>query len=304
MKNYKKALKLTAIILVTLNLSCKNEVNSAKIIKSATSNTVLKKGDKKNITILNNILDKNLITIINQSNEFKLSCAKKNNKVKLTKETLYVEIVEPINYEVEKIEKSNLGFKVYFKDEDFFYDVSIIDKDREVYYWKNLSTKNGQVDDDYSFYTIEEHKLSKINLKREDCRSDQVLSDQSTWKLKCPNSDDFYFRYSNENNEGSLSGILRKDYSFSITGKVEKKGNLFEFKYGQNYSTSSESESEQFWNDFSSKEKIADIKILNDNQIEFTWYGFFNDKTKKREYTKNPFTYNGEGNTIILEKCK
>ena len=297
MKKYKKVLKLTTIILVMLIFSCKKE------IKSETADVTFKKEKKESISILNNILDKNLITIVNQNNEFKLSCAKSSNKVKLTKNALYVEIVEPINYEVEKIEKSNLGFKVYFKDEDFFYDVSLIDKDKEVYYWKNLSSRNKGIDKNYSFYTVEENKLSKINLKREDCESSQVLSDQSTWKLKCPNSED-YFRYSNENNEGSLSGMLRKDYFFSITGKVEKKGNLYEFKYEQNYSISSESESEQFWDDFSNKEKIADIKILNNNQIEFKWYGFFNDKTKKREYTKNPFKHIGEGNSVILEKCE
>ena len=167
----------------------------------------------------------------------------------------------------------------------------------------SLSTSNNEIDNDYSFYTVEETKLPTLNLNIEECDNDQVLSDQSTWKIKCSNSNDNYFVYSNENKEGSLSGVLKKDYSFSITGNIEKKGNLYEFHYTKNYSSSSESESEQFWNDFSTKEKIADIKVLNDHQIEFKWYGFYNDKTKKREYIKNPFTYNTDESSGILEKC-
>lgn len=247
----------------------------------------------------------NLITIVKQNNEFKLSCAKKINKVNISDKQLFLEIVEPTNYQIEKIEKSDLGFKVYLKDEEFFYDVSLIDKEKGIFYWKNLSKNNNEIDEDFSFYTVEESKLSTLNLKVEDCGNDKVLEDKSTWEIKCTDSNEsYYFKYSLENNEGSLSGMLKKDFAFSITGNVERRENTYEFTYSQNYSSLSESESEQFWNDFSVKEKIADIKILNNHQIEFKWYGFYNDKTKKREYTKNPFTLDVEHNTIILEKCE
>lgn len=302
MKNYKKSLRLVVIIFVMLATSCKNEIKQPK--ETAIIDNISKKQGATIVSLLDGILDKNLITIVNQNNEFKLSCAKKDIKVKLNKKSLYLEIVEPINYEVEKIVESDIGFKVYFKDEEFFYDVSLIDRKKGIYYWKNLSTNNNEIDNNYSFYTVEENQLSVLNLNREDCENNQILSDHSTWKIKCSNSNGYYFKYSSENNEGSLSGILKKDYSFSITGNLEKKGNVYEFNYTQNYSVSSESESEQFWNDFSSKEKIADIKVLNNHQIEFKWYGFYNDKTKKREYTGNPFLYNGEEHTIVLEKCE
>lgn len=304
MKNYKKTIKLIVLIVAMLTFSCKNEIKQKNQINTDTVDSKLNQEHKSSISILNNILDKNLITIINQNNEFKLSSSKKYNKVILSKKSLYLEIVEPINYEVERIEELGIGFKVYFKDENFYYDVSLVDKKKDIYYWKNLSLSNNEIDNEYSFYTVEENKLSVINLNREDSQNIQILSDQSTWKIKCDNSNAYYFKYSKENNEGSLSGILKKDYAFSITGDVTKKTDLYEFTYTENYSISSESESEQFWNDFSTKEKIAEIKVLNEHQIRFKWYGFYNDKIKKREFIKNPFIYDGSEDTIILEKCE
>lgn len=58
------------------------------------------------------------------------------------------------------------------------------------------------------------------------------------------------------------------------------------------------------WNTFLNDTEIAKIKVLNNNQIEFTWLGFYNSKTKEREMTDCEFTINSGENPVILNKCK
>lgn len=58
------------------------------------------------------------------------------------------------------------------------------------------------------------------------------------------------------------------------------------------------------WETYLNNNEIAKIKVLNDNQIEFTWLGFYNDKTKEREVTDCEFTINSGENPVILTKCK
>lgn len=56
------------------------------------------------------------------------------------------------------------------------------------------------------------------------------------------------------------------------------------------------------WNNFSTTEKIADIKVIDSIHVEFNWLGFYNTKTKSREFIKNPF--NKSENHVILTKCE
>ncbi|OCA77465.1 hypothetical protein BBI01_03155 [Chryseobacterium artocarpi] len=46
---------------------------------------------------------------------------------------------------------------------------------------------------------------------------------------------------------------------------------------------------------------IARVKIISEDSIEFQWLGFYNRKTNKREYIKNPFDNNK--NIVVLAPC-
>lgn len=54
---------------------------------------------------------------------------------------------------------------------------------------------------------------------------------------------------------------------------------------------------EDYYND----ESVIEIEPMSETKIKFTWFGFYNNKTKKREYTDNPFDRNQ--NSVILNKC-
>ncbi len=75
----------------------------------------------------------------------------------------------------------------------------------------------------------------------------------------------------------------------------------FELKYSEirGYEIESSLDSKNYSKEIS----IGKIKY-SDNKIEFTWLGFYNTKTKKREFLENPFTGKIENSSIILKNCK
>lgn len=57
------------------------------------------------------------------------------------------------------------------------------------------------------------------------------------------------------------------------------------------------------WNNFSRYKIIATINFTNAKEIEFKWLGFFNDKSKKRNWI-NESTFSSKGNkNVILKRC-
>ncbi len=58
------------------------------------------------------------------------------------------------------------------------------------------------------------------------------------------------------------------------------------------------------WNTFLNDTEIAKIRVLNNNQIEFSWLGFYNSKTNEREMTDCEFTMNSGENPVILNRCE
>ncbi|SHM55070.1 hypothetical protein [Chryseobacterium polytrichastri] len=56
------------------------------------------------------------------------------------------------------------------------------------------------------------------------------------------------------------------------------------------------------WDNYLNKKEIAKIKIIDDNHIEFSWIGFYNDKTNKRDFIESDIT--SDNKPVILTKCK
>ncbi|QYS88831.1 hypothetical protein [Flavobacterium davisii] len=58
------------------------------------------------------------------------------------------------------------------------------------------------------------------------------------------------------------------------------------------------------WKEYLNDEPIAYIKMINDKTVKFYWYGFYNEKTKKREFKEISFNQEKQGKEIILKLCK
>lgn len=76
--------------------------------------------------------------------------------------------------------------------------------------------------------------------------------------------------------------------------------NNFELKYSEikGYAIERSLDSENYSKEIS----IGNLKYLN-NELEFKWFGFYNTRTKRREFTQNPLTGKVESSSIILRKC-
>ncbi|MDR2236626.1 MAG: hypothetical protein LBE92_10920 [Chryseobacterium sp.] len=57
------------------------------------------------------------------------------------------------------------------------------------------------------------------------------------------------------------------------------------------------------WKEYINNEPIAYLKMIDDNTMSFYWYGFYNKKTKKREFKETNFQQESKTKEIILKKC-
>lgn len=111
----------------------------------------------------------------------------------------------------------------------------------------------------------------------------------------------------NKSDYVSFGPMMKGSFSCPSTelrfdGLLKKiKENEYELRYeeirGYNIEPSLDSKN------YSKETAIAIIKYSN-SIIQFKWIGFYNLKTKKIEFTKNPFTNKVELAPIILKKCK
>ncbi|OWP82686.1 hypothetical protein BWK59_14535, partial [Flavobacterium davisii] len=169
-------MKNKTLLLIILNLFLFTNCKENKENKNSTNTTT---------EIQTSFTNKEYTEIVQQDNIFKLSCATKSNNIKLTDKTLYLEIVEPINYEIEKIDNvSQNEIKIFLKNETFYYLVKTVDENKKISYWQNYDSNTNKIDTDFSFYAIEKTNLSNANLEKENCNNDdndyKLLNDSKT----------------------------------------------------------------------------------------------------------------------------
>ncbi|ANF52729.1 hypothetical protein A0O34_20415 [Chryseobacterium glaciei] len=57
------------------------------------------------------------------------------------------------------------------------------------------------------------------------------------------------------------------------------------------------------WKEYINDKPIAYVKVIDENTINFYWYGFYNNKTNKREMTECQFNQDSNNKDLILKKC-
>lgn len=308
MENIRNFLKVSTIVITILFFSCKNDKES----------TLEKVRDSKNVEIINQKLDENLINrilgkdlveIIKVENDFKVSCAKEYNKVRLEKEYLSIEVVEPINYKIEKIEKTDIGFNLYFKEESFYYSVSLINNNLGILYWKNLSVKDNKIDNDFSFYTIDNKKLKEANLEKENCDEDTEINsnnypENGKWKIDCEYS---VGSFTIKDKKASLIVLFNQIYIELVEVKRYNSEKGIAYKLKEKPEDLGNFGIKLDWENYINDKPIVYIKVIDIRTLYFYWYGFYNNKTKKREFTECEFQQESEkkyeDNHVILMKC-
>lgn len=57
------------------------------------------------------------------------------------------------------------------------------------------------------------------------------------------------------------------------------------------------------WKEYLNNEPIAYVKMIDNKTMHFYWYGFYNSKTKKREFKEINFNQETANKDIILKRC-
>jgi hypothetical protein len=142
------------------------------------------KGDNKKevpieINSSNSFINKEYLEIVKQGNQFKTSNSSVQNHIKLTDALLSIEIIEPIEYQIKKIETiSENEIKIFIKNQNFYYKVNLIDKNKGISFWQNYDSANNKIDNDLSFYAIEKTKSLKTELPK---ANTEYSSEESKW---------------------------------------------------------------------------------------------------------------------------
>jgi hypothetical protein len=140
-------------------------------------------------------------------------------------------------------------------------------------------------------FSIDNYKILKYTDTSTD---DFLLNDKFSWFYNCNSSNSLSL-------EEKYFQITSPDRGFTIQAKFDKiSPNYFNMKF--NDAPLFPYPENMDWRNFSKDSIISNIQYV-DNQIEFTWLGFYNTKTKKREFLENPFTGRVEQLPIILKKC-
>ena len=118
------------------------------------------------------ILNRKQLKIVKQDNEFKYSCADEAyieyRYLLLTKDSLFIVEMEPMEFAVKTTFSKDKALVVE-NPQKVRYKVQLVDKNKEITYWK-MDNGSGGVVDEYCFYAIPVDNLKKFKLKKEICR--------------------------------------------------------------------------------------------------------------------------------------
>ncbi len=121
---------------------------------------------------------------------------------------------------------------------------------------------------------------------------------KGTWKTECGKekpSIEFFDDQSAVMDFDTKSGTLAR-----INLNIEKNNDTFNVKFdGLTGVTKGNPDLE--WVNFSREETIAEIKTVRENTFEISWFGFYNQKSKKRNSQENPFAITEKN--VQLVRC-
>jgi hypothetical protein len=201
--------------------------------------------------------------------------------------------------------KKTLSIK-YIKEGNLYevYTINSFDNSKNYTYLKVEKSKNG-----YKIYDIKVNDISSILSYLNDGeengnrieKTNTEYSADGTWKTNC---DKGLGSMTIEGKSASLVLLYNQIY-IELT-EVKR----YDFEKGISYKLKEIPEDlgsigiHLNWKEYLNDEPIAYLKKIDDNTINFYWYGFYNKKTKKREFKDNSFYQETEMENIVLKKCE
>lgn len=73
---------------------------------------------------------------------------------------IILELMEPQRLKIQRLEKTNEKIKIIFKENDWHYDATLIDEDRQLYKWEYIY--DDSIWEDVSYYVINKKFVNKL----------------------------------------------------------------------------------------------------------------------------------------------
>lgn len=276
--------------------SCKQNKDNFDVNESQLSNVQII--ESSNDSIINTIssfytsyISENVKDIVDKNylKELKNKYLAKNLIVKLEKRELdYDPLVNAQDYNIDWLnnieitkDKSKLDtYKVYINDNNVETDISLVIKKER---------------NQYKIYDI--NNLPNEITKSEIIESYIEMDITGTWKKICEENETSLQAF--DSSHGYLDIYMQNDYarvSVDINNNSDIKYSVLTGITRHNRFVN--------WIDISHDSIICKIKFADENSIEIEWFGFYNNKTKKREMIKNPFVNEPDNHSVSLNKCE
>ncbi|MCU7618775.1 YbjP/YqhG family protein [Chryseobacterium sp. PBS4-4] len=164
-------------------------------------------------------------------------------------------------------------------------------------------------DTGYKIYDIKVNNISSVisysdDVEENDGRSENVNTEYSAngeWRINCG---DGVASITIKDKEASL--IVLSNQIYIELAETER----YSFEKGIAYKLKNVPEdsggfgTKLPWKEYLNNQPIAYIKIVDENTLKFYWYGFYNNKTNKREMTDSEFNQESKYKEIVLKKCR
>lgn len=174
------------------------------------------------------------------------------------------------------------------------------------YQKKNLLDEKGTKDkkiskpEDEINYNSKKYLASLSSKKKETNNPTQSYSANGRWLIDCENG---VGKLSIKDKEASLIVLYNQIYIDMIELKRYDTEKGIAYKLKEIPEDIGNIGRDLNWKEYINDEPIAYIKFINDKTIHFYWYGFYNKKTKKREFEETNFNQETPNKEIVLKLC-
>lgn len=284
---------------------------------------VLKKHNKKYVNYKSN----GFIKTLKVSDKLTLELKRKKYSSKDKNSDIQIVLFTKINDAV----KDSIVFYKYQLDQDFpkeqrFETLAFLDNNLEIFKlesysglsefafqaekWERfkINSSNGKIElikkINYkdSANTTTDNKETNTEVSDVNAVSNEIFPFEDSavkWKLTCENSNPQKYVYF-EKHEANF--VFSYSDGFSIV-LIVRKINDKEYGLYYSYPPFFPAPEDMDFENYATTKPCATFNLINTSKIEFTWLGFYNNKTNKKERLKNSFTQKIETSPVILEKC-
>lgn len=283
---------------ILLNFGCNSGAKQQKDVSVTVVNA------NENAELPSVLSDKVWYEIYKEKDTYVLPCHNFPERIKAAKDHLTAELTEPTDLTVSKVSLSDGGYNIYFKGNDnFYYNFKWINEAKSIGIWSYIS--QGKVDSSLTFITIDKSKLKENNFKKQNCGSGLTAGGETVktaigdWKRTCEGIT--YLSVSNKGGE-----LVVNDNQINIKTKLEPVSdspgayNIKLVKAGDLGAGGARLE----WGSFSTDSTIAQLRLIKPGKAIFSWFGFYNKKTGKRDWVdQSDLNVETGNNAIDLQKC-